>query len=210
MLFARDIKKTPSPNVIEVGADLLYELNEAAMTGTPAGLDERIGNALSHFEAPLLRYARRLLSDAEQARDVVQDTFLRLCSEDPARVDGHLAQWLFTVCRNRALDLQRREGRLRPLDETALSEQPSPEPTPSRRLEGRETLDEVLAVLETLPASQREVLHLKFQDHLSYQEIAAVTGLSVNHVGVLVHNGLKAIRTRLGREAGPDKLRRVR
>jgi RNA polymerase sigma factor (sigma-70 family) len=180
------------------------------VTGTPAGADERIGDALRRFEAPLLRYARRLVGDQERARDVVQDTFLKLCREDPARVDGHLAQWLFTVCRNRALDVQRREGRLRPLDETALSEQPSPEPTPSRRLEGRETLDEVLAVLARLPAPQREVLHLKFQEHLSYQEIAAVTGLSVSHVGVLVHNGLKAIRTRVGRNAGPERLRRVR
>jgi len=180
------------------------------MTATPPRPDERIGDALSRFEAPLLRYARRLLGNVEQARDVVQDTFLQLCREDPARIDGHLAQWLFTVCRNRALDVQRREGRLRPLDEAALSEQPSPEPTPSRRLEGRETLDEVLAVVSTLPASQREVLHLKFQDHKSYQEIATVTGLSIIHVGVLVHNGLKAIRTRMGRDAGPDKLRRIR
>jgi RNA polymerase sigma factor (sigma-70 family) len=180
------------------------------MTGTPPGPDRRIDDALARFEAPLLRYARRLLSDAEQARDVVQDTFLRLCREDRARVDGHLAQWLFTVCRNRALDLQRRDGRLRPLDEAALSEQPSPEPTAARRLEGRERLDEVVAVLATLPESQREVLCLKFQEQLSYQEIASVTGLSVSHVGVLVHHGLKAVRARLGREAGSDKLRRVR
>jgi hypothetical protein len=41
------------------------------------------------------------------------DAFLQLRREDPARIDGHLAQWLFTVCRNRALD------------EAALSEQPS-------------------------------------------------------------------------------------
>jgi RNA polymerase sigma factor (sigma-70 family) len=180
------------------------------MTGAAGRTDDRIGDALSRFEAPLLRYARRLLSDGERARDVVQDTFLQLCRQDPARVDGHLAQWLFTVCRNRALDVQRREGRLRPLDEDALSEQPSPEPTPSRRLEGREALDEVRAVLATLPASQQEVLHLKFQDHLSYQEIAAVTGLTVSHVGVLVHNGLKELRARMGRGASPEGLRRVR
>ena len=180
------------------------------MTGMPSGPDQRIGDALHRFEAPLLRYARRILGDLERARDVVQDTFLRLCREDPARVDGHLAQWLFTVCRNRALDVQRREGRLRRLDEAELSEQPSSEPTPARRLEGQETLEQVRAVLATLPGSQREVLHLKFQEHLSYQEIATVTGLTVNHVGVLVHNGLKAIRTRVDRHAGPDRLRRVR
>src|SRR5687767_2937037 len=99
------------------------------MTEPQAAASQRIGDALSRYEGPLLRYARSLLGDLERARDVVQDTFLRLCREDPARVDGHLAQWLFTVCRNRALDVQRKDGRLRPLDAAALDAQPSPEPS---------------------------------------------------------------------------------
>jgi RNA polymerase sigma-70 factor (ECF subfamily) len=157
-----------------------------------------IDAALSRFERPLLRYASRLLGDAERARDVVQDTFLRLCREDPARLNGYLAQWLFTVCRNRALDVQEKEGRLQPLDETTLRQQPSSAPTVARVVEDREALRAVLDVLATLPPSQQEVLRLKLQENLSYQEISSVTGLTVNHVGVLMHNGLKAIRTRLG------------
>ena len=172
---------------------------------------QRVGDALSRYEGPLLRYARGLTGDIERARDVVQDTFLQLCREVPARVDGHLAQWLFTVCRNRALDVQRKDVRLRPLDPAALDAEPSPEPSHARRLEGQDSLREVVEIMGTLPASQQEVLRLKLQEHLSYREISEITGLTVGHVGVLIHNGLKSIRARLslGRE-GAAPLRRVR
>ena len=60
-----------------------------------------VRDAVARFEGPLLLYARRLLSDPEAARDVVQDVFLRLCTQSHDAIDGHLAEWLFTVCRNR-------------------------------------------------------------------------------------------------------------
>lgn len=76
-----------------------------------------VRSALERFEAPLTRYAFGITRDLERARDVVQDTFLRLCSENPARLDGHLAPWLFKVCRNRALDVRKKESRNRPMEE---------------------------------------------------------------------------------------------
>jgi RNA polymerase sigma-70 factor (ECF subfamily) len=166
------------------------------MLEAPAGGAQRIASVLSRYEGPLLRYASRLLGDTDRARDVVQETFLKLCREDPARLDGHLAQWLFTVCRNRAIDIRRQDGRMEPLDERTLEERPSAEPGPARTLEAREDLAAVLRTLASLPAAQQEVLRLKLQAGLRYREIAAVTGLTVNHVGVLLHNGLKTIRER--------------
>jgi RNA polymerase sigma factor (sigma-70 family) len=167
------------------------------MIQAPADDVQRIASALSRYEGPLLRYASRLLGDVDRARDVVQDTFLRLCREDPARLDGRLAPWLFTVCRNRVIDVQRQDGRVEALDERALEAQPSGAPGPARVLEAREDLESVLRLLATLPASQQEVVRLKFQAGLSYQEIASVTGLTVNHVGVLLHNALKALREKI-------------
>ena len=56
---------------------------------------------MDRYEGQLVRYAARITGDVERGRDVVQDAFLRLCREDRAKVDGHLAEWLFTVCRRR-------------------------------------------------------------------------------------------------------------
>jgi RNA polymerase sigma-70 factor (ECF subfamily) len=78
-------------------------------------------------------------------------------------------------------------------------------------VEAREAAQEVLERLAALPASQREVLRLKFQEELSYRDISVVTGLTVNHVGVLIHQGLKALRARAEADRPPVvALRRAR
>ena len=140
----------------------------------------------------------RLLGDAEAARDVVQETFLRLCGQDRGSVDGHLAEWLFTVCRNRALDVLRKEQS----DDSVAAKSRcnrclSPAPGPLEAAERRELGRQVLALLETLPANQREVIRLKFQNGFSYQEISRISGHSVSNVGYLIHAGIKTLRGRL-------------
>src|SRR3954464_9440300 len=62
---------------------------------------------------PLTRYATRLIGDADRARDIVQDTFVKLMAQPRESINGHAVEWLFTVCRHRALDVMRKEGRMR-------------------------------------------------------------------------------------------------
>ena len=151
-------------------------------------------DALDRHERPLIRYATWLLGDVEMARDVVQETFLRLCREDPARVGGHLAAWLFTVCRNLALDAREKESRSASLEH---AEVPVVYDLDAQH-DARQALGRVLDVLETLPRNQREVVYLKFQGGLSYKEIAAITALSTSNVGFLLHTAVRAIRSHLG------------
>ena len=149
--------------------------------------------ALELHESSLIRYARWILSDLESAREVVQETFLRLCKEDPARVEGHLAQWLFTVCRNLAFDARKKEARMTSLGDTEIAVAPD--------LDDRQTVSQILQVVETLPKNQREVIYLKFQCDLSYKEISEITRLSVTNVGFLIHSAVRAIRKQLLPEA---------
>src|SRR5213592_481452 len=83
-------------------------------------------DVLREHEGPLLRYATRLTGNLDTARDVVQDTFLKLYREKPQRFNSHLPEWLFTVCRNRALDGMRKESRLDPLPDELASTEPTP------------------------------------------------------------------------------------
>jgi RNA polymerase sigma-70 factor (ECF subfamily) len=149
-----------------------------------------IRTALADYEAPLIRYAIRLLGDADRARDVVQETFLNLCQSDRSRVENHLAAWLFRVCRNRAL-------------ETAIHDQiASPDPGPSALVETQQGAGKMLALVESLPENQREVIYLRFGAGLSYREISDVTGNTVSNVGVLIHNGVKKLRDQLATREG--------
>ena len=175
------------------------------MPGKP-NLDDGawVRGAVARFESPLTLYAARLLGDAEAARDVVQETFLRLCAQDRVPIEPRLAEWLFTVCRNRALDVLRKERRMTRLSDEQIHRQASPDPGPPEVAERRESAARALDVLETLPMNQREVIRLKFQNGFSYQEISRISGHSVSNVGYLIHTGLKTIRGQLadGQTAG--------
>jgi RNA polymerase sigma-70 factor (ECF subfamily) len=137
------------------------------------------------------------LRDGEAARDVVQETFLKLCAATPESVQDHLAEWLFTVCRNKALDVLRKEQRMTRLREEQVHRCLSPDPGPFDVVERRELAAKVIELLELLPPNQREVLSLKFQNGFSYQEISRISGHSVSNVGYLIHAGIKTLRSRL-------------
>ena len=156
-----------------------------------------VQSAVERFEGPLIRYAARLTGEAERARDVVQETFLRLCAENQLKIEQHLAEWLFTVCRNLALDLRRKEARMNPLSAAHLETRASRESSPSAEMERREVMSQIMQVLESIPDNQQEVIRLKFQNGFSYREISGVTGLTMSNVGFLIHTGLKTIRQRL-------------
>jgi RNA polymerase sigma factor (sigma-70 family) len=155
-----------------------------------------IRDAITRYEGPLLRYAAGLTRDLERARDVVQDTFLRLCRADRVVVEARLAAWLYTVCRNRAIDVARKEGRMTTTtDELTVA---GHEPDPAAIAERGDTASRALDLIERLPEKQREVIRLKFQGGLTYAQISEVTSLSVSHVGVLIHHGMKTLRGRMG------------
>ncbi|MDE3084158.1 MAG: sigma-70 family RNA polymerase sigma factor, partial [Verrucomicrobiota bacterium] len=153
-----------------------------------------VENAVAHYQAPLTRYAARLLGDADRARDVVQDAFARLVAQPRAAVDGHLAEWLFTVCRHRTLDLLRKDGRMRRFDEGAEERVAAVEPRPGRELEAAETHAALLQLIDRLPSNQQEVVRLKFQNGFSYKEISRITQLSISNVGFLIHTAVTRLR----------------
>ena len=155
--------------------------------------------AVDEHELPLLRYARRLLAgDLDLARDAVQHAFVKLCEESRERLEGRIAPWLYRVCRNRALDHLRRDGRERALlDGEAVDGGNAPQPStvsreadPAIAVEHRELAVRLRELLAEVPAPQREAIDL-WCAGLTNREIAEVTGRTEVHVRVLVHRGLK-------------------
>ena len=153
-----------------------------------------IASVVERYEASLIRYAFRITGDLGRARDVVQETFLRLCRAGNEAPGDHLAEWLFTLCRNLAVDHLRKERRIRPMNDRMAQEIAAP---PSDAVGKQEEEDRMVKELEQLPKPQQEVLRLKFQEGLSYREIGRITGHSVTNVGFLIHTGLKRLRERL-------------
>lgn len=172
----------------------------------PGGSPNWIIAALDRYEGPLLRYAARLVGDTDAARDIVQGCFLELCRQRRDAVEDRVAPWLFSVCRNRAIDQLRRE-RARAAADPACARDDA---TPFVPLEREQEVSLVLACMRELPARQQEVLHLKFAQGLRYREIAKVLDTSVSNVGVLIHTAIRRLRDRVEADAPVTKERRTR
>ena len=160
------------------------------------------------LESPLLGYALRLARDRAVAEDIVQDAFMKLHAqfdevEEPRR-------WLFRTVHNLALNHQRTAGRTVPLttsNPAGSSDAPGsgeldtadPQPLPDEQIIRLEGIGLVRLTLESLDERSRALLRLKFNDDLSYKEISARTGLTVGHVGYLLHHALKAMAAELAK-----------
>lgn len=160
------------------------------MQSQPDG-SSRVRTAVETYEGSLVAYANGLVRNVDVARDLVQETFLRLCRHIDVVGDERIAPWLFKVCRNVCFDNLRKDGRVVPMDTAATEHLLAPASADV------EDFGAALTAIEALPANQREVLKLKFLHDLSYREIAEITELSVSNVGYLIHVGLRAVRRTL-------------
>lgn len=142
----------------------------------------------------LLRYLQRWVS-TELSQEIIQESFLKLWQEDPQSLEHKVKEWLFCVCRNRAFDHLRKESKMSHFDSKNQNIRTDPETDPDRQLERRQEQTEITLLMEKLNFNEKEVLRLKFQEGFSYKQISEITGHTVSHVGVLIHQGIQKIKS---------------
>jgi RNA polymerase sigma-70 factor (family 1) len=163
--------------------------------------DESALDQLYHtYATPLYRFVYRHVESAEEARDAVQDVFLKLWRQRrQLRPDTDLRAYLYAMARNRAMDHLRRrrlEDRVRSAQTAAPAEDAAPSigPGAEEQLAADELADGIRHALEALPYRQREVLLLRWQRQLTNEEIAAELGISVKTVEMHVTRAIKTLR----------------
>jgi RNA polymerase sigma-70 factor (ECF subfamily) len=151
-----------------------------ALLAVRCQLGERaaFNDLIVRWHEPLWRYLRRLSSDDDTARDLAQDTWLRVFRGIPRlREPAKLRSWLFGIARNVAMD------RLRSQYSEGLQADMNLEELAAADLVN---LDEEFATLEsglaTLPIIERETLTLFYLRELSLEEIAGLVGVPVGTV----------------------------
>lgn len=156
------------------------------------------------FEAvyeSLFRYVRSITKDAETARDVTQDVFIRLWEVrdtlDPSR---SLEAYLYRMARNEAYNRERNR-RTRSEKEDAVREQSAAQPTspipPDVQVEARGLDDRLQEWIAELPTRQCEALILSRYHGLSHDAIADVMGISPRTVNNHLVQALKHLRERI-------------
>lgn len=159
--------------------------------------DELVEYALSEYETLLINYVKTIVYDLDQARDIVQDSFIKLYKQDVDKVKDRVKPWLFTVSRNRALDVLRKQKRMVSAEDDTLDILGSNEQTPASELITLERTNALLNHLSQLPENQRTCIELKFRQAMSYKEIEKETGLKSGNIGFLINTGLKKLRETL-------------
>jgi RNA polymerase sigma-70 factor (ECF subfamily) len=163
---------------------------------------ETIEELFEALESPLLSYAMRFSTERSMAEDIVQEAFMRLHAQfaevrEPRR-------WLYRTVHNLALNQRRAADKIVPMqagnDEGLPQRDVSdPQPLPDEQIARMEGIGLVRLSLESLDERGRELIRLKFHENLSYKEISARTGLTVGHVGYLLHHAIKSVGDELGR-----------
>lgn len=151
----------------------------------------------------LLRLARRLLGDPEEARDVVQDLFVRLWAERERWEAAEEARksYLYTAVRRRALD-KLKHRRLVQQHEAKVLADPElfvtrPAPQADVATMDTELATTIARAVATLSPRQRAAFELRFLQQLTTDEVGQVMGISPNTVRVHLERALVALRTAL-------------
>jgi RNA polymerase sigma-70 factor, ECF subfamily len=146
--------------------------------------------------------AFRLTGDADEARDLAQDVFVRVYRNLDRYEPGTFEGWLYRITKNLFLDRVRRRRRLRfePLPDEDWRQPLDVAPSPADRVdEGLLHGDLEQALLE-LPATFRMAVVLCDVQGLSYEEIAEATGWPIGTVRSRIHRGRRLLRDRLRRD----------
>ena len=184
--------------------------DEDLLQAVQSGDMDSLGVLIVRWEQPLFRFVSRLLPRQDDARDVCQETFLRILKKSHRFKSGsRFSTWMYqialTLCRDQARR-RRRWGLLvaegRNLDEqsTRLPEDSTGDADPVAHVERRQTRSAVQRALGQIPREQREVLVLKEFEGLKFREIAEILGCPESTVKSRMYYGLDGLRTALTRE----------
>jgi RNA polymerase sigma-70 factor, ECF subfamily len=163
-----------------------------------AGHHERFSDLVERYQTPLIHFLRRTLGSDEEVFDCAQDAFLAAYRNLSRYSEEHqFRAWLYTIARNKALDLLRKRRREVPimLDENLVDHRPMPEEIWLAK-EQASMLDEVL---KELPEHYGQALYLRFRQELSYEEIAMILEVPVSRVKTYLHRGKEKLRKHLER-----------
>jgi RNA polymerase sigma factor (sigma-70 family) len=153
--------------------------------------NRRISDVVERERSRLRRFIRRRVADPRDVEDVLQDVFYALVEANRLLMPiEHVTGWLYQVARNRITDLFRKKRPERFDDDAATEDDeerlpleqllPSPDDGPDALYLRRLVIEELEAALDELPAEQRAVFVAHEVEGMSFKQLAAGTGVSIN------------------------------
>ena len=156
-----------------------------------------VKQAIDDYEIPLIRYATRILRNQENARDIVQDAFIKFVKHLQSDKDdiSNLSAWLYRVTHNLALDFIRKHSRITDIDDEVIEDVMATDThTPANSLGTRDAEATAWTAMKDLSEREQQIITLKVIEEKSYQEIADVLEITSSNVGFILHTALKKLQ----------------
>jgi RNA polymerase sigma-70 factor (ECF subfamily) len=195
----------PSPEAAEHSAPTrsARDLATAELVArAQAGDRDALAQVIAEQQSYVYSIALSLMKRPEDAADLTQDAFVRLCGVISSyRGETKFTTWLYRLVKNLGLDTLRRRGRR---DEASFEDDEidvrdeDPVIDPPTIADRHETASRVRAALDGLPTAYRLALTLYYFRELKYEEIATVLDLPLNTVKAHIRRGKLALAGRLG------------
>ena len=151
-----------------------------------------IEKVLPHQNA-IFRFANRMLSNKEDAEDLMQEVFIKLwVRKKLLQKTENVGAFAMTATKNLCIDMLRKRKKSPAYtdNENIISNLP----TPACRFELDETSKQIGRIIENLPEKQKMIIHLRDIEGLSYQEIEKITGMKINAIKVNLSRARRKVR----------------
>lgn len=153
------------------------------------GDNQAFDELLARNQQKLFDYIMFMVHDQELANDIFQDTFVKIITKLQQGYytnSGKFSYWMNRIAHNIIMDLyrvQKTERVIEPNAENDLSNLAGQEVMVMNRemqMVNHQVMNDVRHMMDSLPASQREVVYMRMYQDLSFKEIAEITGVSIN------------------------------
>jgi RNA polymerase sigma-70 factor, ECF subfamily len=188
-------------------ASLRGRSDEELMILVRAGLAPALRVLAERHMGKLAGFCGKFLGDAPVGQEMAQQAWLQVWAHRAGyQAQDRFSVFLYTIARNLCRNEFRRRARLGSwLDGTAtdthLASVAADDPSHLDALLLRERRRELLRALAKIPEPQREAMLLRFDEELSYEDMAAVLGASESTLRSRVYHGLRALREAMGRNS---------
>jgi len=160
---------------------------------------EWIGILLQRYTLLLLGVCMKYLKDETEAKDCVQQVFLKVLTEVPKYKIEYFKSWLYMVAKNHCLMRLRDKG-ARQVKELTEQHIPDDENDKQDLLQNEQTYDLLEKALEELNEEQKTAVNLFYLQKNSYQQISEKTGFSLMQVKSFIQNGKRNLKIILERK----------
>lgn len=171
---------------------MIFNTEKALIKKAQAGHKQAWLTLVKRYEQQVFNHCLRMVNNRDDACDLMQESFVSVFKSLPSFAgDSQFSTWLYKITHARCMDHFRRNKPALLDGDEAFDE------GLEARLVADVTNQDVHTALKLLPFEQREIIELKFFQHLTCEDIANVTGLSVNTVKTRLYSALKKMKGHL-------------